>query len=79
MLRISTNGLTDGQTNEQAWRGNKMMYIWYPLPTTYLQCFINLALIHCKLSHDPNNGQGSDTSSQYGDHFCQIVVKSDFK
>jgi len=31
------------------------------------------------LSKDPNNGQGSDTSSQYGDHFCQILVKSDFK
>ena len=31
---------------------------------------------------EPNNGQGSDTSSQYGDHFCQKVVnllKSDFK
>ena len=26
-----------------------------------------------------NNGQGSDTSSQYDDHFCQIVIKSDFK
>ena len=38
-----------------------MMFIWYPLPTTYLQCFINLALILCKLSQDPNNGQGSDT------------------
>ena len=31
------------------------------------------------LSQDPKNGQGSDTSSQYSDHFCQIVVKSDFK
>jgi len=35
---------------------------------------INLALILCKLSQDPNNGQGSDTSSQYGDHFCQTVL-----
>ena len=55
------------------------MYIWYPLPISYLQCFINLDLILCKLPQDPNNGQGSDTSSQCGDHFCQIVVKSDFK
>ena len=23
--------------------------------------------------------QGSDTSSQYGDHFCEIVVKSNVK
>jgi len=45
-----------------------------PVPTTYLQWFIKLALILCKLSHDPNNGEGIDTSSQYGDHFCQIVV-----
>jgi len=27
----------------------------------------------------PNNWQESNTSSQYGDHFCQIVVKSNFK
>ena len=26
---------------------------------------------------DPNNAR--DTSSQYGDHFCETVVKSDFK
>jgi hypothetical protein len=26
---------------------------------------------------DPN--VEGDTSSQYGDHFCEIVVKSDFK
>jgi len=25
------------------------------------------------------NDQDSDTSSQYGDHFCPTVVKSDFK
>ena len=50
------------------------MYIWFPLPTTcsYLQGFINLALILCQLLQDSNNGQGSDTLSQYGDHFCQI-------
>ena len=41
-----------------------------PVPTTYLQCFIKLALILCTLSPDPNNGEGIDTSSQYGDHFC---------
>ena len=26
-----------------------------------------------------SNVVGSDTSSQYGDHFCEILVKSDFK
>jgi len=44
----------------------------------YVFTMLYKPLILCKLSQDPNNGQGSDTSSQYGDHFCQKVVKSDF-
>jgi len=49
------------------------MHILDLLPISYLQCFINLDLILCKLSQDPNNWQASDTSSQCGDHFCQIM------
>jgi len=40
---------------------------------------VAITYIRSKLSQDSNNGQGSDSLSQYGDNFCQIVVKSDFK
>ena len=30
-------------------------------------------------THRANQWKGSDTSSQYGDHFCLVIVKSDLK